>query len=88
MLNRTNFYKVCLTDIHIHFYQLLLNLKYNFSNTRLLCSQFFKKLPDAQPTQMEEETYAIVHEVLQHSKRILLELQLYQGAGNAIREVG
>lgn len=36
---------------------------------------------------MEEETYYMVNEVLQHSKRILLELQLYQGAGNAIREV-
>lgn len=44
-------------------------------------------IADAQPTQMEEETYTMVNEVLQHSKRILLELQLYQGAGNAIREV-
>lgn len=46
----------------------------------------FVDFENAQPTQMEEETYNIVHEVLQHSKRILLELQLYQGAGNAIRE--
>ncbi|GIY92957.1 CYFIP-related Rac1 interactor B, partial [Caerostris extrusa] len=46
----------------------------------------FVDFENAQPTQMEEETYQIVNDVLQHSKRILFELQLYQGAGNAIRE--
>lgn len=46
----------------------------------------FLDFENAQPTQMEEETYTMVHQVLQHSKKILRELQLYQGAGNEIRE--
>lgn len=44
-------------------------------------------LLDAQPTEMELESYEIVDEVLQHSKDILIELQTYKGAVNEIREV-
>lgn len=64
---------------------------YRHSKTSCLCQLincfFVIAFSDAQPTPMEEETYRLVHDVLQHSKRILLDLQLYQGAGNAIREV-
>lgn len=42
---------------------------------------------DAQPTDLERESYEIVDEVLQYSKDILQELQTYKGAVNEIREV-
>lgn len=44
-------------------------------------------LIDAQPTDIERESYEIVDEVLQYSKDVLLELQTYKGAVNEIREV-
>ncbi|XP_023216084.1 CYFIP-related Rac1 interactor B-like isoform X1 [Centruroides vittatus] len=46
----------------------------------------FVDFENAQPTESEKETYSIAQEVLQYSRDILLELQMYKGAVNEIRE--
>jgi CYRIA/CYRIB Rac1 binding domain len=45
-------------------------------------------ISDAQPTENEQKTFAIVQKVLKNSETILDELQQYKGAGKEIREVG
>ena len=44
--------------------------------------------PDAAPTPDELELYNTVSEVLEASRSVILDLQLYKGAANEIREVG
>lgn len=46
----------------------------------------FVDFENAQPTDLERESYEIVEEVLQYSKDVLQELQTYKGAVNEIRE--
>ncbi|XP_013789450.2 protein FAM49A-like, partial [Limulus polyphemus] len=45
----------------------------------------FVDFENAQPSESEKDTYLIVQEVLQHSRDVLQELQMYKGAGNEIR---
>ncbi|XP_076367994.1 CYFIP-related Rac1 interactor B-like isoform X1 [Tachypleus tridentatus] len=45
----------------------------------------FVDFENAQPSEVEKDTYLVVQEVLQHTKDILQELQMYKGAGNEIR---